>query len=69
MRYALCLPCNTGIGQFRDDPAVVWRALAYVEAVEPYGDEVVVSDEELRELVRAEEELRSAFYATVTRVG
>nr|WP_235855029.1 hypothetical protein [Nonomuraea aridisoli] len=48
---------------------MVWRALAYVEAVEPYGDEVVVSDEELRELVRAEEELRSAFYATVTRVG
>ncbi|MFI7611830.1 endonuclease VII domain-containing protein [Nonomuraea terrae] len=69
VRYALCLPCNTGIGQFRDDPAVVWRALAYVEAVEPYGEEVVVSDEELRELVRAEEELRSAFYATVSRVG
>lgn len=68
VQYVLCLPGNTGIGQFRDDPAVVWRALSYVAAGEPY-DEVEVSDEELRELVRAEEELRSAFYASVSRVG
>ncbi|GAA3093696.1 hypothetical protein GCM10020001_006630 [Nonomuraea salmonea] len=48
---------------------VVRRALSYVEAtVEDFG-EVVVSDEELEELVRAEEELRSEFYARVTRVG
>ncbi|MFG2074881.1 hypothetical protein [Nonomuraea maritima] len=31
--------------------------------------EVEVSDEEMRELVRAEEELRSAFHASVSRVG
>ncbi|MFB9473832.1 endonuclease VII domain-containing protein [Nonomuraea salmonea] len=69
VRQVLCLPCNTGIGQFRDDPGVVRRALSYVEAtVEDFG-EVVVSDEELEELVRAEEELRSEFYARVTRVG
>ncbi|MBF8192403.1 hypothetical protein ITP53_43340 [Nonomuraea sp. K274] len=69
VRYALCLPCNTGIGQFRDDPWVVWRALAYVEATVEEFEEVEVSEEELRELIRAEEELRSDFYSRVTRVG
>jgi Recombination endonuclease VII len=70
VRFALCLPCNTGIGQFRDDPGVVWRALSYVEAAvgESY-EECLVSDEELEELIRAEEELRSEFYRSVTRVG
>ncbi|TYB70192.1 hypothetical protein FXF51_03755 [Nonomuraea sp. PA05] len=70
VRFALCLPCNTGIGQFRDDEAVVWRALSYVEAaVEDDGEESPFSDEELVELARAEEELRSEFYRSVTRVG
>ncbi|MEU8400132.1 endonuclease domain-containing protein [Nonomuraea sp. NPDC048892] len=74
VRYALCLPCNTGIGQFRDDAAVVWRALAYVEAGagdvgEALVAEAEVSDAELEALIRAEEELRSEFYRQVTRVG
>ncbi|GAA1630212.1 hypothetical protein GCM10009733_028710 [Nonomuraea maheshkhaliensis] len=74
VRYALCLPCNTGIGRFRDDAAVVWRALAYVEAGagdvgEALVAEAEVSDAELEALVRAEEELRSEFYRQVTRVG
>ncbi|MEV0167302.1 endonuclease domain-containing protein [Nonomuraea fuscirosea] len=74
VRYALCLPCNTGIGQFRDDAGVVWRALAYVEAGagdvgEALVAEAEVSDAELEALVRAEEELRSEFYGRVTRVG
>ncbi|WP_164903758.1 endonuclease VII domain-containing protein [Nonomuraea polychroma] len=70
VRYALCLPCNTGIGQFRDDPAVVWRAHSYVEAASPdHYEEVAVSEEELAELIRAEEELRSDFYSRATRVG
>ncbi|GAA4085937.1 endonuclease VII domain-containing protein [Nonomuraea soli] len=30
VRKALCLPCNTGIGQFRDDARFVWRALEYL---------------------------------------
>ncbi|WP_084773465.1 endonuclease domain-containing protein [Nonomuraea candida] len=70
VRFALCLPCNTGIGQFRDDAGVVWRALSYVEAAAGEDDDdVVVSDEELAELIRAEEESRSEFYRSVTRVG
>lgn len=69
VRYALCLPCNTGIGQFRDDPGVVRRALSYIEATVPEVDEAEVSEAELRELVAAEERLRSEFYGAVTRVG
>ncbi|MFC4010446.1 endonuclease VII domain-containing protein [Nonomuraea purpurea] len=70
VRYALCLPCNTGIGQFRDDPGVVWRALAYVEAAEVGGyDEVGVSEEELAGLFVEEERLCSEFYAGAVRVG
>ncbi|MEV0234358.1 endonuclease domain-containing protein [Nonomuraea sp. NPDC050786] len=69
VRYALCLPCNTGIGQFRDDSGVVWRALSYVEASLGEFDEVEVSEEELRELIRAEEELRTDFYSGASRVG
>ncbi|MER6005574.1 endonuclease domain-containing protein [Nonomuraea angiospora] len=69
VRFALCLPCNTGIGQFRDDPGVVWRALSYVEATVEEFDEVEVSEEEFRGLVEAEERLRGEFYSTVSRVG
>ncbi|MET7331895.1 endonuclease VII domain-containing protein [Nonomuraea sp. NPDC005650] len=69
VRYALCLPCNTGIGQFRDDPGVVWRALSYVEATVEDFDDVEVSEEELRGLIEAEERLRGEFYSTVSRVG
>ncbi|MEV4115852.1 endonuclease VII domain-containing protein [Nonomuraea sp. NPDC049695] len=69
VRYALCLPCNTGIGQFRDDPGVVWRALSYVEASLGEFDEVEVSEEELRELIEAEERLRADFYSRASRVG
>lgn len=54
VRKALCLPCNTGIGQFRDDAAVVWRALAYLEV---RGEEEVLAEEELRSLA-AEEDAR-----------
>ncbi|MEW9551625.1 endonuclease domain-containing protein [Nonomuraea sp. NPDC050783] len=71
VRFALCLPCNTGIGQFRDEPAVVWRALAYVEAAaEPGGghEEVVVGEAELRELEVAEDRLWGEFYARASRL-
>jgi hypothetical protein len=68
VRYALCLPCNTGIGQFRDDPAVVWRALAYVEASLELDEAPEVSDAEVRALIAAEEEARSAFYERAVRV-
>ncbi|TMR93492.1 endonuclease domain-containing protein [Nonomuraea basaltis] len=70
VRHALCLPCNTGIGQFRDDAAVVWRALSYVEAtILGQCGEVEVSDEELRELFQDEERLCADFYARASRVG
>ncbi|MEO3870880.1 endonuclease domain-containing protein [Nonomuraea sp. B12E4] len=69
VRYALCLPCNTGIGQFRDDAGVVRRALSYIEATVEEYDDVVVSEEELRELIAAEERLRGEFYSRVNRVG
>jgi hypothetical protein len=68
VRYALCLPCNTGIGQFRDDPAVVRRALAYAEASLELDEAPEVSDEEVRALIAAEEEARSAFYERAVRV-
>ncbi|MEV0621484.1 endonuclease domain-containing protein [Nonomuraea sp. NPDC050404] len=70
VRFALCLPCNSGIGQFRDDAGVVWRAFQYIEAsLKEEYEESLVSDAELEELVRAEEELRSEFYRSVSRVG
>jgi hypothetical protein len=70
VRYALCSPCHTGIGQFRDDPAVVWRALSYVEGpgLEAYAEEAEVSEEELRALIE-EERLRADFYARASRVN
>ncbi|MFI7442578.1 endonuclease VII domain-containing protein [Nonomuraea indica] len=72
VRFVLCLPCNTGIGQFRDDPVVVRRALAYVEAALPvpadeYTDRAP-SPEELARLDRADEDARSEFYSRVVRV-
>lgn len=68
VRYALCLPCNTGIGQFRDDPAVLWRALAYVDASLEVDEAPEVSDEEVRAWIAAEEAARSAFYERAVRV-
>jgi hypothetical protein len=65
------VPSNTGIGQFRDDPAVVWRALSYVEGppgLEEYA-ETGVSEEALRALIEAEERLRADFYTRAVRVG
>jgi hypothetical protein len=69
VRFVLCLPCNTGIGQFRDDPAVVWRALSYMGVSVGECDEVEVPEEELAELVRADELVRAEFYGTVSRVA
>lgn len=68
VRYALCLPCNTGIGQFRDDPSVAWRALAYIEATVEWQDIEDVSEEEIQEFIRADEEMRSEFYERAVRV-
>jgi N-formylglutamate amidohydrolase len=33
VRGLLCLHCNTGIGQLRDNPALVYRALCYLERI------------------------------------
>jgi hypothetical protein len=72
VRFALCLPCNTGIGQFRDDAGVVRRALAYVEASLPVGEEeyaeVELSPEQVALLDLADEQARSDFYSRVVRV-
>ncbi|MEV0199299.1 endonuclease domain-containing protein [Nonomuraea sp. NPDC050691] len=68
--FALCAPCNTGIGQFRDDAGVVLRALAYVEAAasaEEYVEEALAAEEFAR-LERADEQARSAFYSMAVRV-
>lgn len=65
VRRALCLPCNTGIGQFRDDPAVVWRALAYLDG---RHEEEEFTEEELRGLARAEDERWFAFLDEATLV-
>jgi hypothetical protein len=69
VRFALCLPCNTGIGQFRDDAGVVRRALSYIEAVAGEYDEVEVSEGEMEELVRADDRLWAEFYSSVSQVG
>lgn len=72
VRYALCSPCNTGIGQFRDDPAVVWRAHSYVEGpgLDAYAEaDQEVPEAELRALVEEEERLRADFYARASRVN
>ncbi|MEV1242191.1 endonuclease domain-containing protein [Nonomuraea sp. NPDC050022] len=68
VRYALCLPCNTGIGQFRDDPGVAWRALAYIEATVEWQDIEDVSEEEIQEFIRVDEAMRSEFYERAVRV-
>jgi hypothetical protein len=68
VRYALCLPCNTGIGQFRDDAGVVWRARAYVEATFGVWEIDELPEEEVAELMRAAEERRSEFWDRVVSV-
>ncbi|MDR8409342.1 endonuclease VII domain-containing protein [Nonomuraea sp. 3-1Str] len=72
VRFALCLPCNTGIGQFRDDAGVVRRALAYVEAATPEEAEcyaeVELSPEEFARLEQVDEDAWSEFYSRVVRV-
>ncbi|MFI6601052.1 endonuclease VII domain-containing protein [Nonomuraea sp. NPDC050536] len=60
VRKALCLPCNTGSGQFRDDPDVVWRALSYLE---PVCEEDALSEDELVALGRVEDARCSALMA------
>lgn len=34
VRGVLCRRCNAGLGQFRDDPALVLAAVAYLESME-----------------------------------
>ncbi|WP_158088591.1 endonuclease domain-containing protein [Thermoactinospora rubra] len=63
VRKALCLPCNSGIGQFRDDARNAWQAVSYVEG--PPREELELSEEELvraadEELVRVLDHLSEA---------
>ncbi|NUT40329.1 MAG: hypothetical protein HOV86_10085, partial [Thermoactinospora sp.] len=69
VRFALCLSCNTGIGQFRDEAGVVRRALSYLGAVGGEFDEVELSEGEWEEFVWADDRLWAEFYSSVTRVG
>ncbi|WP_219463786.1 endonuclease VII domain-containing protein [Nonomuraea rhizosphaerae] len=68
VRYALCLPCNSGIGQFRDDAGVVRRAWSYLEATVPMWDVAELSEEEVEELIRADEAMRNDFYSRAVPV-
>ncbi|MFI6503564.1 endonuclease VII domain-containing protein [Nonomuraea typhae] len=65
VRFALCLPCNTGIGQFRDDAGSVWRAVAYLEPAEVCEP---VSVEEMTELMRLDDERWFAFLSRAVPV-
>ncbi|MET9337875.1 endonuclease domain-containing protein [Nonomuraea sp. NPDC003804] len=65
VRFALCLPCNTGIGQFRDDATVVWRAVAYLEAT---FVEWELDEDELEELARLEDARWSEFLSRAVPV-
>ncbi|MFE3450210.1 endonuclease VII domain-containing protein [Nonomuraea sp. NPDC059194] len=65
VRFALCLPCNTGIGQFRDDAGVVRRAVAYLEAT---FVEWELDEEELEEFARLEDERWSEFLSRAVPV-
>lgn len=65
VRYALCLPCNTGIGQFRDDAGVVRRAISYLEAT---FVEWELGEDELAELARQEDARWSEFLSRASLV-
>lgn len=39
VRGLLCTRCNVGIGQFREDPVIMYAAILYVDAPEAPGDD------------------------------
>ncbi|GGK67020.1 hypothetical protein Ppa06_23700 [Planomonospora parontospora subsp. parontospora] len=52
VRHALCLPCNSGLGQFRDSARVVEAAIHYLR--EAWGE--TTDEEEIARLAAAEDE-------------
>ncbi|MBG0816772.1 endonuclease domain-containing protein [Planomonospora sp. ID82291] len=61
-RHALCLPCNSGPGQFRDGVRVVEAAIRHLR--EAWGE--TTDEEEIARLAAAEDEVWRGLLETVS---
>lgn len=70
IRGLLCSPCNTGVGMFRDDPGLLRKAIAYIEAHRrgqafPLPEQRVMSAEDRDQISAAFEMLLDAFMTDI----
>ncbi len=52
LRGILCFRCNNALGDFDDDPTLLWAALGYLRSYQAFDDEVALARERAHQLRR-----------------